>query len=404
MKAIIVFLLLAGCASQPKLRDPAVFTSNECMIKFRDQMDQDTNAQLDHVSDLFRQHCYNETIQVADYIRSWRRDKYYSMTTEFAEVFTPEGSFTPYILESYERSYLALLIAASHLNAGREEDALVELRRAVNEENARLYNHGEDPVISFLLAALWDRFDSALSRPHWKALSERRELDPAVARFARQRMQEIDRGEDSKVRWRISMVGTFPDLDWHSRFFSDKPYKIVSRTPFPKACAGQRGLLLPTESWAKKISNRYDSDYHPWLFTKSLFRLPVGVAYGAIVASTGVGVGVGGCALAASAKESSGELCDVSLAFAGQIIGESSNLVEFTLRPDMRHWKKVPLAFLIERSGEHGGALECPDLNTLSLPRQTLVGRTDSSLNFRLGGQFMIISSAENRAGIHTHF
>src|SRR5690606_17889729 len=114
-------------------------------------------------------------------------------------------------------------------------------------------------------------------------------------------------------------------------------------------------------------------DYHPWLFTKSLFRLPVGVAYGAVVASTGVGVGAGGCVLATSAKESSGENCSASLQFAGQIIGESANLVEFTLRPDMRHWRRLPAAFLIERSAENGGSLNCPDLDTLSLPRHALV-------------------------------
>jgi hypothetical protein len=373
MKIIFVFILLAGCASQPKLRDPRDFTSNECRVKFRENMDKDTNAQLDHVSDLFRGRCYEETIRVAEYIRSQRRDKYYSMTAEVAEVFTPEGSFTPYILESYERSYLALLTAVSHLNMNREEDALVELRQAVNEENARLYNHGEDPVISFLLAALWDRFDSALSRPHWKGLSERGDLDPVVRRFAKERLQDIDRAEDSKVHWRISGVGAFPELDWHSRFFSGKPYKIVSQTPFPRACGGKRSLLLSTKSWVKKISTRYDSDYHPLLFTKSLLRFPVGMAYGAIVVTTGVGVGAGGCVLAASAKDSSGKLCGASLEFAGQIIGESANLVEFTLRPDMRHWKRVPIAFLIERAGENGDSLDCPDLDTLSLPRHALV-------------------------------
>jgi hypothetical protein len=373
MRTIFVFILLAGCASQSRLRDPRDFTSNECHVKFRENMNKDTNAQLDHASDLFGDHCYNETIQVAEYIRSQRRDKYYSMTAEVAEVFTPEGSFTPYILESYERSYLTLLIAISHLEMDREEDALVELRQAVNEENAQLYNQGEDPVISFLLAALWDRFDSTLSRPHWKGLSERGDLDATVTRFAKQRMQDIDRKENSKVHWRISGVGAFPDLDWHSQFFSRKPYKIVAQAPFPRACAGQRSLLLSTKSWANKISIRYNSDYHPLLFTKSLLRLPIGVTYGAIVATTGVGIGAGGCALAASAEDPSGKLCGASLDFAGQIIGESSNLVEFTLRPDMRHWKRVPIAFLIERSGEQSGSLECPDLNTLSLPRHTLV-------------------------------
>lgn len=372
MKIALILLVVTGCASQVKLRDPAEFSSNECRIKFGENMSQDTDAQLDHASDLFQHHCFKEAIQVADYIRKERRDKYYSMSAEVAEVFVPEGSFTPYVLESYERSFLTLLMAASHLRLGHEEEALVELRRAVNEENARLYNHGQDPVISFLLAALWDRFDPSLSRPHWQALASRADIEPAVIEFSRKRIAEIDRAENSRVNWRITLLGQFPDLDWHSHYLTNKPYSIVSKTPFPKACSGPKALLVPTEPWLRKLSTRHNSDYHPLLFTKSLVRFPLGVAYGAVLVSTAVGLGVGGCVADAQAKGSNGELCRQSLDLAGKLLDVSSSLVEYTLRPDMRHWKKVPVAFLIEGESE-SSAIACPQLDTLSLPRQTFV-------------------------------
>lgn len=373
MKLAIIFIFATGCASVAKLHDPAQFSSSECQIKFRENMDKDTDSQLDHASELFRQHCFKETIQIADYIRTQRRDKYYSMTAEVAEVFVPEGSFTPYVLESYERSFLTLLTAASHLHLGQREKALVELRRAVDEENARLYNHGEDPVISFLLAALWDRFDPTLSRPHWQSLKGRPDVEPAVVEFAAKRIAEIDRAENSRVNWKISGVGNFPALDWHSHYFTSKPYSIISRSPFPRACVGPKALLMPTEPWLRKLSTRHNSDYHPLLFTKSLVRFPVGVAYGAVLVSTAVGVGVGGCVADAHAQGSNGELCRTSLDAAGKLIGVSSNLVEYTLRPDMRHWKKVPIAFLIENEGNDNKGMECPQLDTLSLPRHTIV-------------------------------
>lgn len=373
MKLILVLVFVTGCASQPKLHDPYEFSSNECQLRFRENMEKDTDSQLDHASDLFQQHCFKETIQIAEYIRKQHRDKYYSMSAEVAEVFVPEGSFTPYVLESYERSFLSLLAAASHLQLGQQEKALVELRRTVDEENARLYNHGEDPVISFLLAALWDRFDPSLSRPHWQALEGQPDVEPTVKAFAKKRIAAIDRAENSRVSWRISSVGNFPALDWHSQFFTSKPYKIVSLSPFPNACVGPTALLVPTEPWLRKLSTRHNSDYHPLMYTKSLVRFPVGVAYGAVLASAGVGVGVGGCVADAQAKGSNGDLCKASLNAAGKLLSASSSLVEFTLRPDMRHWKKVPIAFLIESEGDSDKVIDCPQLDTLSLPRHTLV-------------------------------
>lgn len=59
---------------------------------------------------------------------------------------------------------------------------------------------------------------------------------------------------------------------------------------------------MSTNSWIKKLSTRYDSDYHPLLYTKSLVRFPIGIAYGIVGISAGTAIGVGGCVAAAEAK------------------------------------------------------------------------------------------------------
>lgn len=189
-------------------------------MKFREAEEKDTHIQLDHTSNLFRIGCYNEVIQLATHVRNLRRDKYYSFTTEVAEVLTPEGTFTPYILESYERLYLSLLISISFMNLQQFDRVQVELRQAVNEENAIVYNYGEDPVISLLLAVLWDRFDPTLSRPHWQSLSLRADTDPKIADFAKHRIKEIDSTTVAPVKWRVYGLGQLPQLDWKSQLFN----------------------------------------------------------------------------------------------------------------------------------------------------------------------------------------
>ncbi|WP_291515429.1 hypothetical protein [Bdellovibrio sp. ArHS] len=307
-----------------------------------------SDLQLNRISTLFEMACFNEVIVLGSYIRSHHRDKFYSVTTEIAELATPEGTLTEYILESYERSYLSLLIAMSYLNLNDEEAAMVELRRSMVDEQAHLYNHGNDPVITALHATLWTRFDPQVARPYWKRLSEDKRVSAAIVKFAQQRLSEIDSGPTSPNRaWKVYGTGTLPGLIWKADFLKREkgPYKISVSSGFPKACATANSLLIPTSSWTDKIARRYEADYHPILYTKSLLRIPFGVTYGVLGVSAGVAVGVSGCALASYIR--SGDLCSASLQGGGHIIMASGDLVEYTLGPDLRHWRKVPSAFYI---------------------------------------------------------
>jgi hypothetical protein len=347
--SLFIMALMLGCATHQVVSQPKELTSDSCRTQFEKAAQLKADAQLDEVSDLFARSCFHEAIALGDFLRHQSRDKFYNITSEALEMVTPEGTFTEYVMESYERGYLTILISLSYLNLQKEDDALVELRRGSEELNAQIYNHGEDPVLNLLMAALWDRFDSSMARPYWRYLSEFGETGNEMAVFAQKRIQQIDAHPGAKQIWSIDGFGYFPELEWKSDFIRREkgPYRISAMTAFPQVCASATSLLVPTNVWVDKIAMKYQSDYHPFLYAKSLARLPFGIGYGVLGTSAGVAVGVGGCGLDGSSKGGNGQLCKASLDAAGTIIHQSLNLVEYTLKPDLRHWKKIPLAFSI---------------------------------------------------------
>lgn len=80
---------------------------------------------------------------------------------------------------------------------------------------------------------------------------------------------------------------------------------------------------------------------------KALARLPVSVGVGLVGVSTGIAVAVGGCGIEGSNKNSSGALCRASVQLAGKMIESSLDLVGYIMKPDLRHWRKLPEGFLI---------------------------------------------------------
>lgn len=344
-----LFLILAACASQPTLKKPKQFTSHACEKDFLKADTMEASLQLDLVSALFTRECFQEVIQLAKYIKTHHRDKLFNLTSEAAEIVTPEGTFTNYVMEAHERGYLTLLVAFSYLHLNNEQAARVELRLTSDEQNAGLYNYGDDPILTLIQAALWDRYDSSTSRPFWKKLTEVYPKFSAVAEFAEKRLQEIDSNPGLKKNWRISGYGQMPELNWSQDFFQQEkgPYRIQSAKPYPLTCSQNQNLIVPTEAWVDKISDKYKPGYHPVLYAKSLLRVPFGLGYGIVGVSTGAAVGLGGCVLASYSQGGSAELCEVSLKAGAYLIEKSANLVEFTLKPDLRHWKKMPFAIVL---------------------------------------------------------
>jgi hypothetical protein len=281
---------------------------------------------------------------------------------ESVELFVAEGTVTDYVLESYERGYLTFLISMSYLRLKRTDAVTVELNKLYNEEIALIYNHGQDPVNVLLQAVLWETFprQGFSSRPFWLWLSRSKAAAKQLREFAEAKVHDVD----AKVRrepWQISALGAFPELDWSMQFADSKTgyFKIRPKRAFAEPCVDATGILVPTTSWFNKIAIRHSHAYHPLVNAKSWIRLPIGIVYGVSTAVAGAGVMVGGCALDAAIDSSgSGALCQISIEGGVAIMAESDDVVDYALRPDLRHWEKVPEAIYVS-AGKPAKASRC---------------------------------------------
>lgn len=362
-------LILSACASPPKKPVLTAYTNPICRVNYENAVSPNILKSLQAVSEIYDLGCYKEVIALGDFVRQHSRDKIYHVFAETAEFVVPEGTFTEYVMESYERTYLSFLMAASYQQISEHEDAKIELRRAYQEGKALIYNYGDDPVNLALQAVLWENSNQQMnSRPLWKKISElssdplREDLN--LKNFADARIREIDLNQTRPQKWTIYSFGHFPNLKWQVDFQkkSGNYFQINPEHPFPMTCISQQGLLISTETWYQKVSRRHDHDYHPLLNFKSWTRLPVGVTLGAVTTIAGIGVGVGGCTLAfglasdshsnLSTSQAAGNLCAASISAGGMIISESGQVARFALEPDLRNWGQVPAAFLITREAD----------------------------------------------------
>lgn len=347
----VALLLLSACASKPRLTRPQKFTSYACQEAFLSATLQESQKQLNRISDLFTSNCFNEVIILGTHVHEHYRDKTYSVPAELAEFITPDGTWTDYILESYERSYLSLLMSLSYINLGNKEAAYVELRKSIMDENAKIYNHGNDPIITLLQAAIWSNLDPIASRPFWARLAEQKNITPPVRAFYETRLKEIDENKIPEGTWRIVGYDSFPKLEWDADLFGEKGlFSIRSEYEFPKECAKNDTLLIPTSGWVEKLSQRYQPGYHPLLYAKGLVRTPIGLVVGVVGVTSGTVLGVAGCAAGVYLK--SGDVCVASLKGAIYTIQKTGNVVEYTMGPDLRHWENVPKAFYIVRDAD----------------------------------------------------
>ena len=305
---------------------------------------------LNQISDLYYHQCYNETITFANEAKARYGHKTFSFSKESLEFFSAEGTFTDYVLESYERGYLSFLISASYVRLNQSKEASVELNKFYNEETALTYNHGQDPVNALIQAAMWDNvhMEGFSSRPFWQWLVNAEKTDAKTRAFATRRLVQIDNKEPKKS-WQIWEVGSFPNLEWSTQFAGSKNgyFAITPSTPFPKTCSNAKDtLVLPTTSWFQKIAARHSHGYHPLVNIKSWVRLPIGLIYGVTTFSAGAGIMVGGCAIDVGMK-GSGNLCKASIEGGAFTMGKSRDAVDYTIKPDLRHWESLPEAIMI---------------------------------------------------------
>lgn len=345
-------LLLFGCQSGD-LRKP----DGQSCHELEKQIDLTKRVgTLNLLSEAFASRCDELVASYGAQARAQFRHKTFSITRETANVFVPDGTFIEYILESYERGYLSVLLAGSYLRIHKVEEAKVELRDLDHELFAPIYNYGEDPVNLLLSAVLWeDLGELREARVDWLRLRDFQSLvkrdDDALRRFAGERVSKIDEGEKAGGEWHIYRVGQFPQLDWDLQFTNTTSgyFSITPKEPFMATCASGTGLRISTESWFDKLAIRHSHAYHPLLNVQTWIRLPFGFTYSLIPVAAGAGVMVGGCALDAAGK-GKGALCQLSIIGGLALMSTAPRVLEGALRPDLRHWEDVPAAFVVTKA------------------------------------------------------
>ncbi|GJL58733.1 MAG: hypothetical protein NPIRA03_15900 [Nitrospirales bacterium] len=356
---VVLSLSILGC----QMREVQPTFKDECGI-LRSNVDWSNRIKvLNLLSQAFSRKCDGAVIEYTKQAQSGFRDKTFSFSGEMAGVFLSDGVLTDYVLESYERAYLSVLLAASYLRTGQVEDAKVELRQLDHELFAPLYNFGEDPVNLVLSAVLWEVLgEPGDARIDWFRLAEPTSsfllhVPPALQSFAQQQVIRLDQSARPTPRWEVYGIGRFPEVDWDFKLFGapNGYFVIHPKPPFQKLCVSETGLRLSTESWFAKIAHRHDHAYHPLLNIQSWIRLPFGVVYGLVPFSLGVGVAVSGCAGAASlGGRDSGDLCALSILGGVQLMQIAPTVFQNTVRPDLRHWELLPAAIVVTQESDVG--------------------------------------------------
>ena len=311
---------------------------------------------LNRLADAFDVGCYDTVIVHGEKARSAFRHKTFSFLKETTNVFIPEGYFIDYVLESYERGYLSLLLAASYANRQKPEEAKVELRQLDHELFTPLYNYGEDPVNLLLSAVLWEQLgDVNEARVDWLRL---RDLDvmwkdqqDEARLFAGQQVSRIDDGQIFNEPWHVYGIRRFPELTWDLQFFgsTNRYFSVKASREFLPACQSDTGVRMSTKSWFDKVAIRHSHGYHPLLNVQAWVRLPIGLTYSLVPLAAGAGVMVGGCVLDATAK-GKGSLCQLSVIGGMALMSTAPAVLEGALQPDLRHWEHIPEAFVVTRA------------------------------------------------------
>ena len=345
---------LAGCqAGGGQTLKGTHCSAIEQQINLSDRIDT-----LNRLADAFEERCYDTVIVYGEKARSEFRHKTFSFLKETSNVFIPEGSFIDYVLESYERGYLSLLLAASYANVQKPEDAKVELRQLDHELFTPLYNYGEDPVNLLLSAVLWERVGEVNeARVDWLRLRDLglmwKGQQDAVRLFAVRQVDRIDEGQGVSEPWHVYGVRRFPELTWDLQFFGSTSgyFSVKASGEFLPACRSDTGVRLSTKSWFDKVAIRHNHGYHPLLNVQAWVRLPFGLTYSLVPLAAGAGVMVGGCMLDAAGK-GNGALCQLSVIGGVALMRTAPAVLEGALRPDLRHWEHVPAAFVVTRASK----------------------------------------------------
>jgi hypothetical protein len=377
---LISCFLWFGCqtTSQPSPQDaqldfPFSCDEIETHINFRDRIDT-----LRLLSQAFSAGCDETVISYGTAAQAEYKYKTFSILKETSNIFLPDGTFIDYVLESYERGFLTVLLAASYHHLHDFEAAKVELRRLDHEIFSPLYNYGADPVNLLFSAVLWEmQGEHNDAWVDWNRLQGQEGQDEAVRTFASHRLAQLDAREGLSEKWSVYAIGSFPGIDWDIEFKDSSTgyFSVNPQERFLPGCSSESGVRISTNSWFQKIAMRHDPGYHPLLHAQSWLRLPIGVVYSIATFTAGASILVGGCYVDA-AGEGDGSLCKLSIQGGMALILQSPEVLRSTLRPDLRHWDNVPASFLFTTNPD---LVEEPCFRDLSYTHQNLTTKFFSS-------------------------
>ena len=364
-------LLLAGCQHAA----PGQRATADCATLAQGVNPSREIETLNLLAEAFARKCHDLVLRYGARAQTEYRHKTYSVIKETAGIFLPEGVLTTYILESYERGYLTVLLAASYLQEKKPDDAKVELRRLDQELFAPIYNYGEDPVNLLLSAVLWEQAgDPGEARVDWLRLRDQvgslKGLEREIRSFADRQLTRIDQGEAVQPAWRIYGTGRFPEVEWDLKFLGSSHgyFRVGPKEEFGSACVSDTGVRIPTRRWFEKIAVRHSHAYHPLLHMQSWIRLPVGMTYSLVPLATGAGVAVGGCMVDVAGK-GNGQLCEISIKGGIVLMMQAPKVLRWALEPDFRHWERMPSAFVITMASQLSEEPCARDLTDLELAR-----------------------------------
>lgn len=338
-------LLLAGCASTPPLEKPVVElneTTTECRLLWMSSEINPPEAALSTVTKLFRQNCSREVISLGAILRDRYRDKIYNLTSEGWK-FVGTASSTDYVLEGYERTYLTMLMARSYAKLGNEEGAAIELRRANEEQKARIYNQSDDPINMMMQAALWENLNEpSHARSSWKRAQESARASELVKSFTEAQIERLDRGGKTSRRiWSIENRGMSPSLDFKftSPSFTKSYYEIVPMSEYPDDCASGRELMqISTRPWFEELAERNLANKRTLEYAQGLARGVLGLTWSVIGVTTGFAIGLVGCL----DRNSTQETCESAIQLGVLIGGLGLQFTEDHIKPDLRRWDDIP--------------------------------------------------------------
>jgi len=348
--ALIVGSFWVGCQSTAPFRpqDTHLAVSLRCAEIARHINFEDRINTLRDIYQAFSAGCDNTVITYGTQAQDTFKYKTFRVFKEASNIFLPDGTFIDYVLESYERGFLSVLLAINYYRANNRDATQVELRRLDHEIFTPLYNYGADPVNLIFSAILWE----VLGEPQeawvdWNRLQQQEGQDEAVRTFASHRLGQLNGREGLSKDWSVYAMGSFPGIDWNIEFQDSSTgyFSVNPRHGFLPGCFSESGVRVSTNSWFQKIAMRHDQGYHPLLHAQSWLRLPVGVVYSLITFSAGAGIMVGGC-FVDMAAEGNGSLCKLSIHGGMVLMQESPHVLRYALRPDLRHWDNVPSSFL----------------------------------------------------------